>query len=121
MPRVNEAASWLVLAYRVPGEAARLRMSVWRRLKAAGAVYLVNSVAALPAAPAAERSSAAAQRHEPGRRIGPLLRAGPLAGGLDLVQLYNAARDDEYAQIIAGCARAAGDDRVVGGEGDHPG
>ena len=45
MSRVNERASWLVLAYRVPGETARLRVSVWRRLKAAGAVYLANSVA----------------------------------------------------------------------------
>ena len=55
MSRVNERASWLVLAYRVPGETARLRASVWRRLKSAGAVYLANSVAALPAAPSAER------------------------------------------------------------------
>ena len=105
MSRVNEPASWLVLAYRVPGEAARLRMSVWRRLKAAGAVYLVNSVAALPAAPAAERLFRRL-RSDISRAGGSaqLLRAGPLAGGLDLVQLYNAARDDEYAQIIAGCA-----------------
>ena len=55
MSRENKRASWLVLAYRVAGENARLRASVWRRLRAAGAVYLVNSVAALPAAPPAER------------------------------------------------------------------
>lgn len=55
MSRVSEHASWLILAYRVPGEPARLRSMVWRRLKAAGAVYLANSVATLPASPAAER------------------------------------------------------------------
>jgi hypothetical protein len=81
MSRVNEPASWLVLAYRVPGEAARLRMSVWRRLKAAGAVYLVNSVAALPAAPAAERLFRRLRR-DISRAGGSaqLLRAAPLAG-----------------------------------------
>lgn len=109
MSRENEPASWLVLAYRVPGEAARLRMSVWRRLKAAGAVYLVNSVAALPAAPAAERLFRRL-RSDISRAAGSaqLLRAAPLAGGLDLVQLYNAARDDEYAPIIGGCDQLLG-------------
>lgn len=109
MSRVNERASWLVLAYRVPGEDARLRVSVWRRLKSAGAVYLVNSVAALPAAPPAERLLRRL-RSDISRAGGSaqLLRAGPLAGGADLVRLYNAARDDEYAQIIAGCDELLG-------------
>jgi DNA-binding transcriptional regulator PaaX len=109
MSRVNEPASWLVLAYRVPGEAARLRMSVWRRLKSAGPVYLVNSVAALPATPSAERLLRRL-RSDISRAGGSaqLLRAGPLAGGADLVRLYNAARDDEYAQIIAGCDELLG-------------
>ena len=109
MSRVNERASWLVLAYRVPGETARLRASVWRRLKAAGAVYLANSVAALPAAPSAERLLRRL-RSDISRAGGSaqLLWAGPLAGGADLVRLYNAARDDEYAQIIAGCDELLG-------------
>ena len=109
MSRVNERASWLVLAYRVPAETARLRVSVWRRLKAAGAVYLANSVAALPAAPSAERLLRRL-RSDISRAGGSaqLLRAGPLAGGADLVRLYNAARDDEYAQIIAGCDELLG-------------
>jgi hypothetical protein len=109
MSRVNERASWLILAYRAPGEAARLRVSVWRRLKSAGAIYLANSVAALPAAPAAERLLRRL-RSDISRAGGSaqLLRAGPLAGGADLVRLYNAARDDEYAQIIAGCDELLG-------------
>ena len=116
MSRVNERASWLVLAYRVPGETARLRASVWRRLKSAGAVYLANSVAALPAAPSAERLLRRL-RSDISRAGGSaqLLRAGPLAGGADLVRLYNAARDDEYAQIIAGC------DELLGTIGSRPG
>jgi len=42
----------------LPGswEPTRLRATVRRRLEAAGAVYLANSVAAPPASPAAERA-----------------------------------------------------------------
>src|SRR5215210_8900163 len=39
---------WFVLIYKLPAEPTRLRASVWRKLKAAGAVYLQNGVAALP-------------------------------------------------------------------------
>ena len=105
----SEQVSWLILAYRMPGEAAHLRVSVWRRLKAAGAVYLVNSVAALPATPSSERLLRRL-RSDIVRAGGTaqLLRAGPLAGGADLILLYNAARDDEYAQTIAGCDELLG-------------
>ena len=47
--------AWHILTYRVPGQPTRLRAAVGRRLKTAGAVYLANSVAALPASPATER------------------------------------------------------------------
>ena len=47
---------WLLLIYRVPPEPTRLRSTVWRRIKSLGAIYLQNSVAALPASPANERS-----------------------------------------------------------------
>ncbi|GAY10922.1 Chromate resistance protein ChrB [Pseudonocardia sp. N23] len=50
---------WLVLIYRVPSEPTRLRATVWRRLKGLGAIYVQNSVAALPEGPAAERALAA--------------------------------------------------------------
>ena len=49
-------SGWLLLIYRVPPEPTRLRSTVWRRIKALGAIYLQNSVAALPASPANERS-----------------------------------------------------------------
>lgn len=41
--------------YKLPSEPTRYRASVWRKLKGAGAVYLQNGVAALPAYPGAER------------------------------------------------------------------
>ena len=45
--------SWLLLIYKVPTEPARQRAAVWRRVKALGAVYLQDGVAALPASPSA--------------------------------------------------------------------
>src|ERR1700739_3604227 len=47
---------WLLLIYRVPPEPTRLRSTVWRRIKSLGAIYLQNSVSALPVSAANERA-----------------------------------------------------------------
>jgi hypothetical protein len=95
---------WLVLVYRIPSEPTRLRAAVWRRLKSAGAIYLQNSVAALPAGTAAERAMRKLRQEivEMGGTA-QLLAAGPLVGGEDLVAAFNAARDDEYEEIVDRC------------------
>ncbi|MET8631720.1 Chromate resistance protein ChrB [Streptomyces sp. NPDC004680] len=97
--------TWLVLAYRIPSEPSRLRAGVWRRLKALGAIYVQNSVAALPADPAAERAlrSLRAEIAQMEGGSAQLLRADALVGGADLVTAYNAARDDEYEEIVDRC------------------
>src|SRR5262249_30714465 len=46
--KTGQGAGWLLLIYRVPPEPTRLRAAVWRRIKSLGAIYLQNSVAALP-------------------------------------------------------------------------
>ncbi|MFD8706671.1 MULTISPECIES: Chromate resistance protein ChrB [unclassified Kitasatospora] len=101
---MSETVTWLLLAYRVPSEPSRLRATVWRRLKALGAIYVQNSVAALPEDPTAERALRAL-RAEIGQLGGTaqLLRADALAGGADLVAAYNTARDEEYTEIVARC------------------
>ena len=95
---------WLVLVYRVPGEPSRLRAAVRRRVKAAGAVYLANSVVALPASPAAERSLRSLRR-EVGEMGGSaqLLRAEAVAGERDVMSMFNTVRNDEYMDVIARC------------------
>ena len=40
--------SWLLLTYKVPPEPAAKRISLWRKLKGMGAVYLQNGVCLLP-------------------------------------------------------------------------
>ncbi|OBJ81408.1 ChrB domain-containing protein [Mycobacterium gordonae] len=102
---VSESVRWLLLAYRIPSEPSRLRAGVWRRLKALGAIYVQNAVAAVPEDPAAERALRAL-RAEIANMEGAsaqLLCADTLVGGRDLTDAYNAERDDEYAEIVSRC------------------
>lgn len=93
-----------MLVYRVPTEPTRLRATVWRRLKGLGAVYLQNSVAALPVSANGERALRTL-RNEIQSMGGSaqLLKADALAGHDDLKTIYNEARDEEYAEVISRC------------------
>lgn len=42
------APTWILLVYKAPPEPARVRVSVWRRLKGMAAVYLQSGVCLLP-------------------------------------------------------------------------
>ncbi|RRO15812.1 ChrB domain-containing protein [Saccharopolyspora rhizosphaerae] len=93
-----------MLVYRVPGEPSRLRATVWRRLKAAGAVYLANSVAVLPESAEAERALRKLRAEvETMGGSGQLLRAEALAGQDEVVAAFNAARDSEYDEVLSRC------------------
>ncbi|MBO0813273.1 MAG: ChrB domain-containing protein [Microlunatus sp.] len=95
---------WLVLVYRVPSEPTRLRATVWRRLKALGAVYLQNSVAALPHTPANERALRKLQREISRMEgTGVLLESAVLSGEQSVLQIFQAARADEYEEIVDRC------------------
>ena len=99
-----EPAGWLLLVYRIPSEPTRLRATVWRRLKSLGAVYLQNSAAALPATDGAERALRKLRREileMKGSAV--LLTCSALAGEQDMVALFQAARDDEYDEILDKC------------------
>jgi len=101
---IEDNPSWLLLAYRVPAEPARLRAALSRRLKRAGAVYLAPSVAVLPDAPAGERllRRLRSQVRDMGGTA-QVLRAEALAGQADVISQFDAARDSEYADVIAAC------------------
>ncbi|PZS19524.1 MAG: ChrB domain-containing protein [Acidimicrobiales bacterium] len=94
-------SAWLVLIYRVPSEPTRLRAAVWRRLKGLGAIYLQNSAAALPASPAGERALRKLRREimeMSGTAV--LLSCDALAGESEILAAFQAARDDEYEEIV---------------------
>lgn len=101
---MSETVRWLMLMYQVPSEPSRLRTTVWRRLRALGAVYVAHSVAVLPESPEAERALRAL-RAEVGQMGGTaqLVRAEPLLGQADFTARYNQARDEEYAEVIGRC------------------
>ena len=95
---------WLLLVYRVPSEPSRLRATVWRRIKSLGAIYLQSSAAALPASIASERALRKL-RSEILDMTGTaaLLSCEVLAGEADIMASFQAARDDEYEEIVDKC------------------
>ncbi|WP_201776451.1 Chromate resistance protein ChrB [Streptacidiphilus carbonis] len=103
-PVEGSGVRWLVLVYKVPAEPTRLRAGVWRKIKGLGAIYLQNSVAALPQGPGAERSFRVL-RNEIVEMGGSALLLGSevLSGSSEVEQAFNAARNDEYEEIVDRC------------------
>jgi DNA mismatch repair ATPase MutS len=101
-PRAS--VGWYVLVYRIPSEPTRLRATAWRRLKALGAVYLQNSVAALPVTPASERALRKLQ-HDITEMSGTaiLMNSSVLVGESNVLAIFQAARTDEYEEIVDRC------------------
>lgn len=95
---------WLLLVYRIPPEPTRLRAGVWRKIKGLGAIYVQSSAAALPVSAGAERAFRAlrAEIDEMGGTA-LLFESSVLAGQLHLLELFNAARDDEYEEVVDRC------------------
>ena len=106
VPAAGDGAGpgWLLLIYRVPPEPTRLRSTVWRRIKSLGAIYLQNSVAALPASTANERALRKLRREitdMTGTAV--LLSCAVLAGEAEVRASFQAARNDEYEEIVDKC------------------
>jgi hypothetical protein len=100
--------TWLVLVYRLPpGKPGALAVAVRRRLTRVGAVYLAKAVAAVPECAAAQRvlRRLCSQISDAGGSA-EVLRAEAIDGELDMIAAYNAARDQEYREIITQCRDA---------------
>ncbi len=96
--------NWFVLVYKLPPEPTRYRASVWRKLRTAGAVYLQNGVAALPADPGTERVMRGVAQEVRGYGGTCHLVRGPLVGDdAALLAAFGAARDDEYREVLDRC------------------
>jgi hypothetical protein len=95
---------WLLLIYRVPSEPTRLRAAVWRRIKSLGAIYLQSSTAALPASKSAERALRKLRSEILGMDgTAVLISCEVLAGEREIRAAFQAARSDEYEEIIDKC------------------
>jgi len=100
----EKGTEWLLLIYKIPPEPTRLRAGAWRRLKSLGAVYLQNSVAAFPRTPASERALRKL-RHDIIEMSGTavLTQTTVLAGEETILSLFQAARTDEFDEIVDRC------------------
>jgi hypothetical protein len=106
VPATGDGAGrgWLLLIYRVPPEPTRLRSTVWRRIKSLGAIYLQNSVAALPASTVNERALRKLRREITDMSgTAMLMSCSVLAGESEVRASFQAARNDEYEEIVDKC------------------
>ena len=97
---------WLLLTYKVPTEPARKRVSIWRKLKGMGAVYLQGGVCVLPKTDDHLRRLKMLE-NEIAEAEGEALLLATI--GLDqkqqdkIISRFNADRDDEYKEFIEKC------------------
>ena len=102
---VPDAAAWLLLVHQLPAKPAYLRVKVWRRLQALGAVTLKNSVYALPAGEQTQEDLAWVLKEIiEGSGEGMICEARMVDGlsDQDMRDLFNTARDADYAAIAKG-------------------
>jgi hypothetical protein len=98
---------WLILIYRLPREPSRPRVAAWRKLKALGALYLQDGVAALPedAVTREQLEWLQVQIRENGEAV--LWEACPNTPleNKELVDAFRSAREEAYRTLIAGAER----------------
>jgi Protein ChrB, N-terminal len=99
---------WIVLIYRLPTNDSRARVAVWRELRRSGAQHVQQSVVAVPDTDAFADDVARLREvlAEVGGHV-TVLRARALADGDDarLAEVWNEAREDEYRELAAECAK----------------
>jgi len=108
MLRATSPFLWLALLHQLPTKPPYLRVKIWRRLQAIGAVAIKNAVHVLPRT--AEHEATFRDLLEEivasgGEAI--LIDAGLLAGlnDADIQALFNAARDADYEDITQGARK----------------
>lgn len=104
----QQTRRWLLFIYRVPQDPPGRRTYIWRQLRGLGALYLQQAAAILPAHPAMREALAllAARVKEYGGEVSLLETCSPDAEwDREIVARFNAARDEEYAELVEGVER----------------
>ncbi|MFZ5648201.1 MAG: Chromate resistance protein ChrB [Bacillota bacterium] len=101
---VCSLVEWIFLIYKIPSEPSRYRASIWRKIKAAGAIYLQSSVCVLPLNRKTEKSLRVL-RHEIESYGGEayLIKGGFLLQEQTVIDMFNKARNEEYDEVIDRC------------------
>lgn len=108
----REPPRWLLLIHQIPPKPDYLRVKVWRRLQALGAVAIKNSVYVLPSGDAAREDFQWVQKEIEATGGEASVCEARFVNGLDDSQvraLFNAARDSDYAQLADELREAVGD------------
>src|SRR6185503_18331742 len=109
MPR-DADLKWLLLIHQLPAKPAYVRVKIWRRLQALGAVTVKNAVYALPANPETREDFAWLAKEIVESEGEAIVCEANFIEGLadaDLRALFDGARDEDYGRI-AGEARELG-------------
>src|SRR5712671_6082621 len=106
-----DRARWLLLIHQLPAKPAYLRVKVWRRLQALGAVTVKNAVYALPASDQAQEDFEWVLKEicEGGGEA--MICEARLIDGLsdqEMRALFNTAREEDY-DLLARDARTLAD------------
>jgi len=100
---VDSSDGWLLVSVSTAGAAAALRVQVWRKLRSLGALYLQQSVCLLPArdevAREVRRLADRVRRQGGSFRLLHVVLADE-AERAQVVAEMNAARDEEYAEVL---------------------
>jgi hypothetical protein len=99
----ENASRWLLLLHQLPSKPAYLRVKLWRRLQALGAVAVKNAVHVLPATEQAQEDFEWLRKEIVEAGGEAVICEARLVDGLtdsEARDLFNAARDAEYAEIV---------------------
>lgn len=103
----TEVVSWLVLLMQVPSDPSRHRVAVWRELRRFGAVPVGQGTWAAPDVPVC-REGAEKARKLARTGNGDLMLLTTVPGDDDAAKLralFDAAREDEWAEFVADCGK----------------
>src|SRR3954465_12249990 len=102
-------STWLLLLYGLPAKGNTARVTLWRKLKKYGAVQLKTSAYVLPDQPEQyERFQWLATEIRDSGGEATLIRVAQTEGVGDdeIIQMFNAARADEYNEVSEACRLA---------------
>src|SRR6266581_7191318 len=107
--KTEQFGRWLLLFHQLPSNPGYLRVKVWRRLQALGAVAIKNSVYALPNTDDAREDFEWVLREVVKEGGEATLCEARLIEGLsdeEVQRSFHAARDADYAEIAAAARKA---------------
>lgn len=109
--KAGTSQEWLLMVHQLPQKPTKLRVRTWRKLQAFGAIPIKNSVYVLPFNEKTNEDFGwLKQEIESAGGEAALFRADSVEGATDkeIINLFRAARDEDYAGLITELEGASG-------------